>query len=71
VLTGHIVNTFFPAPIGATWQYQADTDGGPEQIDVIVRASTDPMGSKVVMGFEARVLKNTRHVGHRPIIRRI
>lgn len=58
-LSATINNTFFPAPVGATWQYQADTDEGLEQIDVVVLASTDPMGNKMVMGFEARVIRDT------------
>ena len=58
-LSTTIDNTFLPAPIGATWVYQAVTDEGTEQIDVVVLDPTDPNGTKVVMGANARVIRDT------------
>ena len=52
-------NTYFPAPVGATWVYQAVTDEGTEQIDVVVLDPTDPEGTKVVLGANARVVRDT------------
>ncbi len=58
-LSTTIDNTFFPAPVGATWMYQAETDEGTEQIDVAVLDPADPKGTKVVMGANARVIRDT------------
>jgi len=58
-LSSTIDNTFFPAPVGATWMYQAQTDDGTEQIDVVVLDAADPNGAKVVMGADARVIRDT------------
>jgi len=54
-----IDNTFFPAPVGATWMYQAETDEGTEQTDVVVLDPADPQGTKDVMGLAARVIRDT------------
>jgi hypothetical protein len=61
-LSNNIDNAFFPAPLGATWQYQANTDEGVEQIDIAVLDPADPQGSKVVMGADARVIRDTVRV---------
>jgi len=61
-LSNDIDNAFFPAPVGATWLYQADTDEGVEQIDIAVLDAADPQGSKVVMGADARVIRDTVRV---------
>jgi hypothetical protein len=52
-------NTFFPAPPGATWSYQGETEDGTELINVAVLSAADMNGSKVVMGFDARVIRDT------------
>lgn len=54
-----IDNSFFPAPEGATWMYQAETDEGTEQIDVTVLGPMDAGGTKAVMGANARVIRDT------------
>lgn len=54
-----IDNTFFPAPLGATWVYESETDEGTEHIDVAVLDPADPQGTKVVMGADARVIRDT------------
>lgn len=54
-----IDNTFFPAPEAATWVYQAETDDGTEQIDVMVLSPADPNGDKAVLGTSMRVIRDT------------
>ena len=54
-----IDNTYFPAPVAATWVYEVTTDEGTEHIDVIVLDPADPKGTKVVMGANARVIQDT------------
>lgn len=54
-----IDNTYFPAPVGATWVYEVVTDEGTEHIDVVVLDPMDPKGTKVVMGANARVIRDT------------
>jgi hypothetical protein len=58
-LSTTIDNTFFPAPVGATWTYQSVTDEGTEQVDVAVLDPADPQGTKMVMGADARVIRDT------------
>jgi len=54
-----IDNTFFPAPVGASWVYESMTDEGTEHIDVAVLDASDPKGTKDVMGADARVIRDT------------
>jgi hypothetical protein len=49
-----ITNQYFPAPIGATWTYEAQTDEGTEHTDVEVLAQT-----KDVWGATATVVHDT------------
>lgn len=58
-LSQTIDNTFFPAPPGASWSYQGDTEDGTEVINVMVLTAADMNGSKTVMGFDARVIRDT------------
>jgi hypothetical protein len=58
-LSTTIDNAFFPAPPGATWTYEAMTDEGTEHTDVAVLGPADPNGSKMVMGADARVIRDT------------
>ena len=54
-----IDNPYFPAPVGATWQYESVTDEGTERTDVVVLGVADPKGAKTVMGADARVIRDT------------
>lgn len=54
-----IDNVFFPAPVGATWVYESVTKDGTEHINVEVLSAADPKGTKVVMGADARVIRDT------------
>jgi hypothetical protein len=58
-LSPNVDNRFFPAPPGATWVYQAETDEGTERTDVAVLSPADPKGSKMIMGATARVVRDT------------
>jgi hypothetical protein len=49
-----ITNQYFPAPVGATWSYQGDTDEGTETIEVEVLAVT-----RDVWGATATVIRDT------------
>ncbi len=49
-----ITNTYFPAPVGATWTYEGQTDEGTEHIDVEVLSET-----KDVWGATATVIRDT------------
>jgi hypothetical protein len=53
-LSPDITNELFPAPVGASWVYQAETDEGVERIEVVVEAET-----KDVWGTTARVVRDT------------
>jgi hypothetical protein len=53
-LQADITNAYFPAPVGATWTYQGDTDEGTERIDVEVLA-----GTQNVWGSTATVIRDT------------
>lgn len=54
-----IDNKYFPAPLGATWVYEAVTDEGTEHTDMAVLDPGDPNGAKDVMGASARVVRDT------------
>jgi hypothetical protein len=58
-LSKTVNNRFFPAPPGATWTYEGVTADGTERINVSVLSATDPKGSKMVMGLDARVIRDT------------
>jgi hypothetical protein len=59
-LATEITNSLFPAPVGATWSYRAETDEGTETIEVIVLdPNTDVEGVKDVNGTTARVIRDT------------
>lgn len=53
-LSAEITNSLFPAPVGATWVYEAQTDAGLERIEIEVEAET-----KAVWGTTARVVRDT------------
>jgi hypothetical protein len=53
-LTALVDNPLFPAPVGATWVYQAETEDGTERIEVSVLSET-----KNVWGATARVVRDT------------
>jgi hypothetical protein len=53
-LSADITNPLFPAPVGATWVYEAQTDEGLERIEIEVEAET-----KDVWGTTARVVRDT------------
>ena len=61
-LSQTVDNTFFPAPPGASWSYQGDTEDGTEVINVMVLTAADMNGSKMVMGFDSRVIRDTVYV---------
>lgn len=52
-----ITNAFFPAPVGASWMYRAQTDEGTETDVVTVVAET-----RMVWGATARVIHDTVYV---------
>jgi hypothetical protein len=58
-LSRTVANRYFPAPSGATWTYEGVTKDGVERINVAVLSATDLKGSKTVMGFDARVIRDT------------
>jgi hypothetical protein len=58
-LSPNVDNRFFPAPLGATWVYQAQTEEGTERTDVAVLSPMDANGTKVVMGANARVIHDS------------
>ena len=53
-LTGAVTNPLFPAPVGARWVYEAETEEGLERIEVSVEA--DPYE---VWGVPATVVRDT------------
>jgi hypothetical protein len=53
-LAVEVTNPLFPAPVGAAWVYEADTDEGLERIDITVEAATHD-----VWGTTARVVRDT------------
>lgn len=53
-LAPEIRNPLFPAPVGATWVYEAETEDGLERIEITVEA-----GTKDVWGAKARVVRDT------------
>lgn len=53
-LNQEITNTYFPAPVGATWTYEAKTDEGTERTEVEVLAT-----SKAVWDATATVVRDT------------
>jgi len=56
-LSVEITNALFPAPVGASWVYEAETDEGVERIEVSVDAETTD-----VFGTTARVVRDTVYV---------
>lgn len=56
-LSATVDNSFFPAPVGAQWVYEAETEDGLERIEVSVDAET-----KDVWGTTARVIRDTVYV---------
>ncbi len=53
-LSAEVTNGLFPAPVGATWVFEAETDEGLERIEIEVEAET-----KDVWGTTARVVRDT------------
>lgn len=53
-LSPEVTNPFFPAPVGATWVYEGETEDGLETTEVEVLAET-----KDVWGATARVVRDT------------
>jgi len=53
-LSADITNPLFPAPVGATWVYEAETDEGIERIEIAVESET-----KAVWRATARVVRDT------------
>jgi hypothetical protein len=53
-LSAAITNPLFPAPVGATWVFEADTDEGLERIEIEVLSETQD-----VWGTAARVVRDT------------
>jgi hypothetical protein len=53
-LSPQVTNPRFPAPVGATWVYEAETDDGLERDEVSVEA-----GTRTVNGASARVVRDT------------
>ena len=53
-LSPDITNPLFPAPVGATWVFEADTGEGRERIEIAVEAET-----RNVWGATARVVRDT------------
>lgn len=53
-LSPEITNPYFPAPVGATWVFEATTGEGVERIEVEVEAAT-----RDVWGASARVVRDT------------
>ena len=53
-LTDAITNSFYPAPVGARWVYEAHTDEGVERDEVTVTAD-----QRSVWGTAARVVRDT------------
>src|SRR5688572_14677318 len=53
-LSPEITNALFPAPVGARWIYEAETDEGLERIEVTV-----PGDTRGVWGATARVVRDT------------
>jgi hypothetical protein len=53
-LSADITNPLFPAPVGASWVYQAETEEGLERIEIAVEAGTND-----VWGAKARVVRDT------------
>lgn len=58
-LSPTIDNVYFPAPLGASWVYEAVTADGTEHTDVAVLDPGDPAGTRNVMGADARVIRDT------------
>jgi hypothetical protein len=56
-LSANIDNPLFPAPVGATWVYEAHTEDGVERIEITVEAET-----KDVFGTTARVVRDTGYL---------
>lgn len=56
-LSASITNAFFPAPVGASWTYEAQTAEGIERIEVSVPAET-----KDLWGTSARLVRDTVYV---------
>ncbi len=56
-LSAAITNALSPAPVGATWTYEAETDEGLERIEVTVEAAT-----RQVWGAAARVIRDTAYL---------
>ena len=56
-LSPEITNAFFPAPVGATWVYEAETDEGQGRIEVAALAGTES-----VWGAEVRILRDTESI---------
>jgi hypothetical protein len=56
-LSPEVVNAFFPAPVGATWVYEAETDEGLDRIEVEVESGTES-----VWGAEVRVVRDTESI---------
>jgi hypothetical protein len=54
MLSAEITNALFPAPVGATWTYEAQTDEGVELDEISVDAET-----RAVWGATARVVRDT------------
>lgn len=52
-----ITNPLFPAPVGATWLYEAETEDGAERIEISVLSETHD-----VQGVAARVVRDTVYV---------
>jgi hypothetical protein len=53
-LSADVTNALFPAPVGATWVFEADTPDGLERIEIEVEAETVD-----VWGATARVVRDT------------
>jgi hypothetical protein len=53
-LSADVTNPLFPAPVGATWVFEAETDEGIERIEIEVEAETMD-----VWGTSARVVRDT------------
>ena len=56
-LTANLSHALFPAPVGASWVYEAQTPDGVERIEISVPAET-----KDVWGTTARVVRDTVYV---------
>ncbi|HKE14704.1 MAG TPA: hypothetical protein VKB80_07565 [Kofleriaceae bacterium] len=56
-LSAEITNAFFPAPVGATWAYEAQTDEGLDRIEVEVLDGTED-----VWGAQVRTVRDTEFI---------